>query len=67
MRGCEKIDDTEEQVLRLAVEEGYFKVPRETTLIELSEQLGMSDVETSKRLRRAVDQALCDSGFVDTS
>lgn len=36
-----------------ALEEGYFEVPRETTLVELSEKYGISDQAVSERIRRA--------------
>jgi predicted DNA binding protein len=46
---------TEEQgeALTLATERGFFKVPREINLEELSEELGISHQSLSERLRRA--------------
>jgi predicted DNA binding protein len=38
--------------LVLALEQGYFDVPRSTALTELAEQLGLSKQATSARLRR---------------
>lgn len=38
--------------LRAAFREGYFEVPRETTLAELADELGISDQALSARLRR---------------
>jgi predicted DNA binding protein len=36
-----------------AYEKGYFDIPRKTTLINLSEEYGISDQAVSERLRRA--------------
>jgi predicted DNA binding protein len=51
---------TEEQhrTLLVALERGYFAIPRETTLVELSEQLGISDTATSQRIRRGLASVL---------
>lgn len=37
-----------------AVEAGYFDVPRRTTLVELADDLGISDSAVSQRLRRGM-------------
>jgi predicted DNA binding protein len=37
-----------------AVEEGYFAVPRRTTLVEIAEGIRVSDQAVSERLRRAL-------------
>ncbi|MFB6179148.1 MAG: helix-turn-helix domain-containing protein [Halorientalis sp.] len=42
------------EVLATAVEHGYFEVPREITLDELGELLGISDSAASQRLRRGL-------------
>ncbi len=42
------------ETLMTALETGYFAVPRETTLVELSEELGVSDSAVSQRLRRGL-------------
>jgi hypothetical protein len=46
---------TEEQyeVLVTAVEKGYFDVPREVTMAELADRLGVTQQSLSERLRRA--------------
>jgi len=46
---------TEDQyeTLLLAVEEGFYDVPRETNTVELAAELGISDQSLSERLRRA--------------
>lgn len=46
------------EVIRKAVEEGYFEVPRKISLVELSDQLGTSDKEAFRELNRALDQYL---------
>lgn len=42
------------ETLVAAMEAGYFSVPRETTLVELAEELGVSDSAVSQRLRRGL-------------
>ncbi|MHB9285689.1 helix-turn-helix domain-containing protein [Halobacteriales archaeon Cl-PHB] len=42
------------EALEAAYREGYFDVPRNTSLVDLGEQLGVSDSAMSTRLRRAV-------------
>jgi predicted DNA binding protein len=41
-----------------AVEEGYFDIPRQVTISELAEQLGISDQAVSERLRRGLEKFL---------
>jgi len=40
-------------LLTTAIEDGYFTVPRETTLVDLAAKLGVSDQAVSECLRRA--------------
>lgn len=54
--GWSDFDPQEKELIREAVEGGYFKVPREMTLVELSERHDMTDTEASKQLRRALDR-----------
>ncbi len=42
------------EALRLAVEQGYYDIPRGCTTKELAERLGISDQAVTERLRRAV-------------
>lgn len=44
--------------LELALEEGYFQVPRAITLEELGERLGISQQAASKRIRRGLANRL---------
>jgi hypothetical protein len=62
--GLRESNVTEEQrhSLARALEAGYFEVPRETTLVELAEEFGVSDSAMSQRLRRGIRSVLeeCD-------
>lgn len=42
------------ETLLLAVEKGYYAIPRECTTLELAEELGISDQAVTERLRRAI-------------
>ncbi|ELZ33382.1 DNA binding domain-containing protein [Halogeometricum pallidum JCM 14848] len=44
--------------LALAVESGYFEVPRRVTLSEVADELGISQQAASERIRRAADTVL---------
>lgn len=46
------------EVLATALDAGYFEVPRETTLRELGDTLGISDSAASQRLRRGLSTLL---------
>ena len=46
------------ETLVLAVENGYFSVPRETKLDQLAEKLNITRQATSQRIRRGVETAL---------
>ncbi|WP_433629498.1 helix-turn-helix domain-containing protein [Halomicrococcus sp. NG-SE-24] len=48
----------ERETLRVALEKGYFEVPRATTLVEIADELGRSDVEVSQQLRRGMGDVL---------
>lgn len=48
------LTDAQRETLTLALERSYFDVPRRTNLVELSEQLEISDSAVSQRLRRGV-------------
>lgn len=47
------LTDDQYETLVLALEEGFYDVPRETTTVELAEELDISDQSLSERLRRA--------------
>lgn len=44
----------QQETLEAALAAGYFAVPRETTLRELADELGVSDTAASQRLRRGL-------------
>ena len=52
------LTDEQHEALRTALEEGYFAVPREITLVELAEELGISDSAVSQRIRRGLTKLL---------
>jgi predicted DNA binding protein len=47
------LSNAQHEVLSLATRRGYYDVPRETTLEELADELGVSAQSLSERLRRA--------------
>lgn len=61
---------TQRQTIALALERGYFDVPRRTTVVELANELDVSDQAVSARLRRATkrlsQQALSDAADRNT-
>lgn len=42
------------ETLLLAIERGYYDIPRRCTTLELAEELGVSDQAVTERLRRAI-------------
>lgn len=42
------------ETLLLAIEEGYYAIPRRCTTLELADELGVSDQAITERLRRAI-------------
>jgi hypothetical protein len=52
------LTDLQAETLACAVAAGYFDVPRRTTLVELAQELGVSDTAVSQRLRRGVGNVL---------
>lgn len=58
--GLERFGLTESQreALVLAVEGGYFEVPRRTTLTEVGEQLGVTEQSVSESVRRGANAVL---------
>lgn len=51
-RGRFGLTPLQQETLLAALETGYFAVPRETSLADLGEHLGVSDAAVSERLRR---------------
>lgn len=52
VEGCRGLSDVERHTLEMAVDEGYFRTPREATLGTLAEEFGVSKPAVSKNLRR---------------
>jgi len=55
-----RLTDDQREALEAALEAGYFEVPRRTNLVELADQLGISDSALSQRLRRGTGAILGD-------
>jgi hypothetical protein len=55
----------ERETLRTALEMGYFEAPRATTLVDIADELGRSDVEVSQQLRRGMGTALRSTTVLD--
>jgi len=53
------------EILAEASDRGYFEVPREVSLAELADELGITHQAASERLRRATDALVEDVLFVD--
>jgi len=60
------LSEQQREALLVAADQGYFSIPRETSLAGLADQLGVSSQATSERLRRGmenlVDGALVGNG-----
>lgn len=50
-----QLSTPQREVLTLAVERGYFEVPRQASLADLAADLGISSQAASERLRRGLD------------
>jgi|AntDeeMetagen134_2_1112570.scaffolds.fasta_scaffold03948_4 predicted DNA binding protein len=49
------LTDPQREAIELAVEMGYYDIPRRCTTKELADELGISDQAVTERLRRAID------------
>lgn len=49
----DRLTPAQREVLTLAFDRGYFEIPRQATLVNLAEEIGVSDQAASERLRRA--------------
>ena len=54
------LTERQREALRVALETGYFSIPRETSLEGLSKRLNVSDTAASQRLRRGVENLIID-------
>lgn len=57
-KATQPFTDAQREALQIALEEGYFAVPREITLEGLADRLGISDSAVSQRIRRGLTQLL---------
>lgn len=55
------LTDAQREALTLALQRGYFDVPRRTNVVELAEELNISDTAVSQRLRRGIAAILSTS------
>lgn len=55
------VTGTQRDLLRSAIREGYFRVPREIPLVDLADHHGLSDREASEEIRRGLDVLLSDA------
>lgn len=58
-----RLTEKQYEVLELAYREGYFDVPRGTTLTELGDRLDISDSAVAQRLRRGLTALLSETVF----
>lgn len=49
-----RLSECQREALLVGLENGFFEVPRETTVVELADELGVSDQAVSARIRRAI-------------
>ena len=52
------LTDTQQEALVLAYERGYFNTPRDVTMAELGDELGISQQAVASRLRRGISSIL---------
>lgn len=61
----DEVSEIYHEALRTAFEKGYYEVPREGTLTDVAEELGIPSSEASERLRHGVRNVLRDSEILD--
>lgn len=52
------LTDTQQEALVLAYERGYFNTPRDVTMADLGDELGISQQAVASRLRRGISSTL---------
>lgn len=50
-----ELTDPQWELIEKAYDEGFFEVPREVTLVDLAEEIGVSDQSINERMRRGLD------------
>ncbi|MFC4551549.1 MULTISPECIES: helix-turn-helix domain-containing protein [Halorussus] len=53
-----ELTDTQQEALVLAYERGYFNTPRDVTMADLGDELGISQQAVASRLRRGISSIL---------
>lgn len=59
--GVPGLTPAQRETLVSALERGYFSIPRETNLVELAEEFGISDQAVNERLRRGTAKLVLSS------
>jgi len=52
------LTDTQQEALVLAYERGYFNTPRDVTMADIGDELGISQQAVASRLRRGISATL---------
>jgi len=60
------LTDAQRETLQMALDTGYFEVPRGATLQELSNELGISDNAVSQRMRRGIKRMLLNAQEIES-
>lgn len=55
------LTDAQREALVLAYDRGYFRSPRESTLEEIAEELGITGQSLGSRLRRGIERLVADA------
>jgi predicted DNA binding protein len=53
-----RLTDAQRHALVVATEQGYFEIPRQARMIDIAEQLDISEQATSERIRRGLNKVL---------
>lgn len=59
------LTERQRQALLLAVERGYYDIPRRASTVDIAEELGISDQAMTERLRRAI-RALVENTLIES-
>jgi predicted DNA binding protein len=57
------LTSSQREIVALAIEHGYFDIPRGISMVELATECGVSDQAASERLRRGLSNLLGDGRF----
>jgi predicted DNA binding protein len=59
--GVSDLTPVQRETLMMALERGYFAIPRETNLMEIADELGISDQAVNERMRRGIAKLVVSS------